>query len=96
MKIWIDLAIADPTPKRGDIVQTNVGNPRERTCLVLRSRRSKSRPRRFHLWIERWWQIERATRIRLMRSAERNGGESAFCFHRYGPKKKRHLLYETR
>lgn len=74
-------------PKRGDIVQTNVGNGRERTCLILRTHRVRGL--RFHVWAERWWELEPDQRMRLYRSAERAGGQSVLFFKRYAPKKKR-------
>lgn len=78
-------------PKRGDILQTNVGDRRERTCFVLSVRRlraSKGVPR-FKLWAERWWQLEPDFRHRLFRSAERNGGQTVIRFKRYPTRKKK-------
>lgn len=83
-----------PTPKRGDIVQSNVGDLRERTWIVLRARkirRRESQPRlpRFQVWMVRWWELEPDFRMRLYRSAERNGGQNLLFFHRYPAKKKK-------
>jgi len=70
-------------PKRGDILQTNVGDRRERTCLVLRVRRFRRREHRFDVWCERWWELEPEFRMRLARSAERAGGQAVYRFKRY-------------
>lgn len=88
--IVMDMLNDGPTPKRGDLVQTNVGDRRERTWLVLHSRRIKRlgpRPR-FKIWAARWWELEIEMRHALYRSAERNGGQSVFSFARYRQKKK--------
>jgi hypothetical protein len=89
MKITIDMNPGDRAPKRGDLLQTNIGNRRERTCLILRSRRSRRQVDRFHLWCERWWELEPDLRLRLYRSAERAGGQNLIGFVRYRPAKKR-------
>ena len=83
VRVFIDLPPASPSPKRGDLLQTNVGDRRERTWFILRSRRSPRREWRFHLWAERWWQIEPDLRMRLFRSAERNGGQGLLALYRY-------------
>lgn len=79
-------------PKRGDIVQTNVGDRRERTCLVLCVRKGR-KPGRFNVWAERWWQMEQDLRMRLYRSAQRAGGQQCFSFVRYKPTPRRRSLY---
>lgn len=89
----IDILDGGPAPKRGDIVQTNVGNPRERTWLILsarmmRRRADRSVPR-FDVWMARWWELEPGFRMRLFRSAGRAGGQNVIYFHRYPAKKKR-------
>jgi hypothetical protein len=77
------------TPKRGDILQTNVGDRRERTFLILSVRRMRSTigviPR-FKVWAERWWEIEPELRMRLFLSAERAGGQQYIYFTRDPPK----------
>lgn len=78
MRLTIDI---DGLVKRGDIVQTNVGDRRERTCIVLRVR--WTRPGRYMIWAERWWQVEPELRMSLYRSAERNGGQQTVAFIRY-------------
>lgn len=82
MKLLVDLRDLS-VPKRGDILQTNVGDRRERTTMILRAHRSKRTPGRFHIWTERWWELEPEFRIRLYRSAERNGGQATIYFERY-------------
>lgn len=67
-----------PTPKRGDLMQSNRGTPRERTWLVLRSVRMKSQKRRYAIFRARWWELEVEMRMRLYRSAERNGGQAVW------------------
>jgi hypothetical protein len=89
--------------KRGDIVQTNVGNKRERTCLILRVHRvnrivhsmAEMIPR-YQVWCERWWELEADLRMRLFRSAERAGGQRVFLFYRYKRKNKKRdpFLYD--
>ena len=88
--IRMDVVTDAPDPKRGDLVQTNVGDRRERTMIVLQSRHIKSRehPRRFELQAARWWEIEPETRQALARSAERRGGQQVFLFRRYKAKRK--------
>lgn len=78
-------------PKRGDIVQTNVGSRRERTWLILRARHMKraKHPRRYQVFAARWWELESEMRMRLWRSAERSGGQEVVYFKRYPAKKRR-------
>jgi hypothetical protein len=78
--------------KRGDIVQSNLGDKRERTWLVLRAlrvRRKMGSVPRYRLWMARWWQLEPEMRVRLFQSAERNGGQQTIFFKRYPAKRKR-------
>jgi hypothetical protein len=91
--ILIDILDGSPGPKRGDIVQTNVGNRKERTWLVLKSRKisrkaSTSYPR-YQVWMARWWHLETELRLALYRSAERNGGQQVISFKRYPAKRRR-------
>lgn len=99
--ILIDIFDDGPAPKRGDLVQTNVGKPRERTWFVLhahrvnrivhihdRERALRDMIPRFKLWTARWWELEPDMRMRLYRSAERNGGQNVHPFFRYPAKKK--------
>jgi hypothetical protein len=89
-----------PAPKRGDLIQSNVGDRRERTWFVLRVhkvRRSAgdtpigSVVPRFDIWWARWWELEPDMRMRLFRSAERAGGQNVIFFQRYPSKKRRSL-----
>ncbi len=87
----IDMLDGGDIPRRGDLVQTNVGNKRERTCFVLRSHRLKPihGVPRAKLWAERWWQLEPEFRLALFRSAERrDGGQKYIRFNRYKAKKR--------
>jgi len=89
-QIWYDITSCDlPNPKRGDTMQSNIGDKRERTWLILRARRMRTTRRRFKIWLERWWEIEPELRQRLAASAERNGGQHHFPLHRWPAKKKR-------
>ena len=83
-------------PKRGDILQTNVGNRRERTSLVVMVTRVNSRVNlsRFRVHSVRWWEIEPEFRRLLFRHAERHGGQQVVHMKRYPPKKKRQTFEE--
>jgi hypothetical protein len=91
--ITIDILDGGPAPKRGDIVQTNVGDRRERTWLVIRvrhvRRRENSLMPRYEVWTARWWELEPDMRMRLFASAERAGGQRVILFKRYPPKKRK-------
>jgi hypothetical protein len=86
---------SSPAPKRGDLMQTNVGKPRERTWMLLRTRHKTraKHPRRFEVWAARWWELEPAMRLRLAASAERRGGQQVIYLERY--KAKRKLTFEA-
>lgn len=70
-------------PKRGDLMQTNCGDRRERTWLILRTKKIARRTDAqlgtvkpsFKVWRAKWWELEADFRMRLYRSAERNGGQ---------------------
>ena len=78
-------------PKRGDLLQSNYGDRRERTWFILRVRkisqkadkcgivvlRGTVRPR-FDAWRARWWELEPEFRMKLYRSAERSGGQTVW------------------
>jgi hypothetical protein len=90
MKVSVD-DFTGQAIKRGDILQTNIGDRRERTFLILRVHRSRGTPKgvpRYQVWAERWWQIEPDLRIKLHRSAERAGGQQVVLFQRYRTNKK--------
>jgi len=69
-------------PRRGDLVHTNVGNRRERTCLILRVRKGRIGGR-FNIWAERWWEMETDLRMRLFRSVERVREQRVIYFRRH-------------
>jgi hypothetical protein len=91
-----------PAPKRGDLLQSNVGDKRERTWIILAVK--ERYPRRcpqmggivtcpFKIWAERWFDLEPETRVRLWKSAERAGGQNVHEFKRF-PAKKRKMSLE--
>ena len=86
-----------PAPKRGDLLQSNVGKKTERTWLILSVRELPQKvckemggilTCRWKLWAERWWELEPETRIRLWSSAERAGGQVVHGFQRFPVKRK--------
>jgi hypothetical protein len=91
MKTTIDMwNYLEQRPKRGDLLHTNVGDRRERTFMILSVHKVKplyDAPR-YKIWAERWWQLEVDMRLKLFRSAERNGGQGLIHFERYRPKKR--------
>lgn len=91
----IDMLSGESVPKRGDLLQTNMGDRRERTWMILRVRElkpSRGVPRA-KLWAARWWELEPEMRMALYRSAERAGGQRVVYFKRY-PQKKRKSFEE--
>lgn len=95
--IMMDMLDGDPAPKRGDIVQTNVGDRRERTWLVLGARKVKRKAGlvpRYQVHMARWWELEPEIRVLLYRSAERNGGQRVIYFKRYSPQWKKRKTFE--
>ena len=93
MKLVIDMRDREFVPRRGDLVYTNIGNRRERTCFILHAHRVGST--RFHLWAERWWELEPDFRMRLYRSAERRGGQHIIGFVRYKARKNAKTKFRT-
>jgi len=88
---WMELNDDSPAPKRGDIVQTNIGDRRERTWLILRALPMRPRAsvlRRYRVWMARWWQLEPEMRMALFWSAARRGGQGTYHFKRFPAKKK--------
>ena len=68
-------------PKRGDLLQSNYGDRRERTWFILYAhalRFSKDFKPRFNVWRARWWELEPEFRMKLYRSAERHGGQTVW------------------
>ena len=93
----IPLLSDDLIPKRGDLLQSNVGKKNERTWLILSVHELPSRvcpemggimTTRWKVWCERWWTLEPETRVALWRSAERAGGQELHFFKRFPAKKK--------
>jgi len=90
-RMTMDMLDGSPIPKRGDLLESNVGDKRQRTWFVLSVKAlkpTKGVPR-CKLWVERWWALEPDLRIRLWNSAERNGGQQVIQFTRYKPKKRK-------
>lgn len=86
----LDMLDGSTTPKRGDLVRTNIGDARERTWIVLHVhplKPTKGVPR-CRFWAERWWEIEPELRMRLYHSAERNGGQRCIDVKRHPPKRR--------
>jgi hypothetical protein len=86
------------SPKRGDLVHTNIGSKRERTWFILAVREVQERicpemggvlTRRYKIWAERWWTLDPETRVRLYRSATRAGGQHVYQFERFPAKRKK-------
>lgn len=91
----------DHAPKRGDLLQSNIGKRTERTWLILgvKAMAGAKSPdgrmsKRFRLWAERWWELETEMRMALFRSAERSGGQNYWPFYRYPAKKKKKTTFE--
>lgn len=90
----IPLAESD-VPKRGDLMQSNVGKKTERTWIILAVRKLKPKfcaemgceTHRYKVWAERWWELDPAMRMALWQSAERAGGQSVHGFYRFPAKK---------
>jgi hypothetical protein len=87
----------DPIPKRGDLLQSNIGKRTERTWLILKVRELPLKECkemggivtfRYKIWAERWWELEPRTRVLLHRSAERAGGQVLHGFKRFPAKRK--------
>lgn len=79
MTWWMEIAPNDPAPKRGDLMQTAIGSPKERTWFILRAvpmRRAKNR--RYAIRRARWWELEPEFRVKLYQSASRNGGQTTW------------------
>jgi hypothetical protein len=87
----LDMLDGAPIPKRGDLLESNVGGRRQRTWFVIAVHRLKPTRGvpRCKVWMERWWEVEPSLRVRLWNSAERNGGQRVIGFKRYPAKKKK-------
>jgi hypothetical protein len=84
-------------PKRGDLLQSNIGKRTERTWFILSAKELPQKTcqemggivaRRYKVVAVRWWELEPETRILLFRSAERRGGQEVHTFQRFKPKRK--------
>jgi len=65
-----------PAPKRGDLIYSGKGTRKERTWIIIRSvLKKRAKNRSFGIFRARWWELEPDMRIRLYRSAQRNGGQ---------------------
>ena len=93
----------DPIPKRGDLLQSNIGKKTERTWLILAVKELRSCvcqemggviTTRWKVWAERWFELEPETRMRLFRSAERAGGQELHGFKRFPVKKKAKTFHQ--
>jgi len=89
--------VGAPRPKRGDLVQSNIGDrKRERTWIILSVHTLPTRfcdhmgitAQRTRIWAERWWEIEPELRNRLYRNAERHGGQRVHPHYRFPTKEK--------
>ena len=87
----MDMLDGGPIPKRGDLLESNVGNKRQRTWFILqvKSLRPTKGVTRCKLWVERWFDLEPELRVSLWRSAERRGGQQVVQFRRYPAKKRK-------
>ena len=85
----MDMNDGSSLPKRGDLLYSAVGTPRQRVWIVIHVHKLKPMKAvpRGKIWMERWWEIEPELRMQLYRSAERNGGQRAVFFKRYPSKK---------
>lgn len=93
-RMTLDMLDGSAVPKRGDLLQSNVGDRRERTWFVLAVhplRPTKGVPR-CRLWIERWWDVDADLRMRLYQSAERNGGQLVVTCMRYPVKHRKNAV----
>lgn len=83
-------------PKRGDLLQSNIGDKRERTWIVLAVHVLPTRwckemgitAQRTRVWAERWWEIEPDVRRACYRSAERAGGQIVHGWQAFPTKRK--------
>ena len=96
MHLTLDMLDGSPIPKRGDLLQSNPGNKRERTWFVLSVHTLKpiKGVPRCCIWAERWWEVEPNLRVMLFRSAERRDGQQVIQFKRYPAKRKRSMNFE--
>ena len=90
-RMTLDMLDGSPIPKRGDLLESNVGDRRQRTWFILSVKAlkpTKGVPR-CRVWVERWFDLEPSLRVSLWRSAERGGGQKVVHFRRYPAKKRK-------
>jgi len=90
--------IGESRPRRGDLLQSNPGDRRERTWMILGTHTLPNRfcpelggigAQRTRIWAARWWELEPEMRMSLWGSAERRlGGQQVYTFVRFPPKRK--------
>jgi hypothetical protein len=85
MSWWMEIQPDAPAPKRGDLIQSNRNRRKERTWIVLRS--VPVRDLRYSIFRARWWELEPDMRMKLYRSAQRNGGQTVWHVHQIARKK---------
>ena len=91
-RLTMDMLDRAPFPRRGDLLESNVGTRMHRTWFVLgmRALKPKDGMPRCKLWIEKWWMVEPELRIRLWNSAmRRENGQQIIRFRRYPAKKRK-------
>lgn len=90
-------------PKRGDLLQSNIGKKTERTWIIISVKEKYPRhcPQMggvatipYKIWAERWFELEPETRIALWKSAERAGGQVVHGFYRFPAKRKTKTFIE--
>jgi len=86
--LWYD-APNGMAPKRGDLMQSNIGDKRERTWIILKAVKRRTYRNRYNIWSARWWELDAEFRMKLFLSAQRNGGQNVFPLYRYPVKKKK-------
>lgn len=97
MLVTMDMEPGTSIPKRGDLLQTNVGDKRERTWLILHVHllRPTKGVHRCRVWAERWWQVDEDLRLKLFHSAERADGQMCIVFKRYPARKSGRHTFES-
>ncbi len=92
-----------PAPKRGDLLQSNIGKRTERTWFILSAKELPQKnckemggimTRRYKVVAVRWWELEPEMRILLFRSAERRGGQEVHPSQRFKPKRRARTFEE--
>ena len=88
--LWSDCC---PPPKRGDLMQSNIGDRRERTWIIARVRRIKRKDsnacRRFEITLYRWWTLSVKARQKLCSAQMRSLFNVQSVFELYRTKRER-------